>query len=174
MDQRYCVCILPMRFSSRTLFGELGRARSPTIDCSSMVLSSVLRGFVVCREPSGALETDKIRKEEDKAKIRPSSGRAQLKGMRAPSPERTWELLSCKWWPRAPRAHRAPRAPCALAALAVLAAPSRPPSGPRRPPRPTTVEEIRGEMRELRIRPALLRCLSPYVTKEKPESIYQK
>ena len=36
------------------------------------------------------------------------------------------------------------------------------------------VEEIRGKIRELRIKPAFLRCLGPYVTKEELESIYQK
>ena len=38
----------------------------------------------------------------------------------------------------------------------------------------TGVEEIRGKIRELRIKPAFLRCLGPYVTKEDLESIYQK
>ena len=36
------------------------------------------------------------------------------------------------------------------------------------------VEEIRGKIRELRIKPAFLRCLGPYVTKGELESIYQK
>ena len=35
------------------------------------------------------------------------------------------------------------------------------------------VEEIRGKIRELRTKPAFLRCLDPYVTKGELESIYQ-
>ena len=36
------------------------------------------------------------------------------------------------------------------------------------------LEEIRGKIRELRIKLAFLRCLGLYVTKEELESIYQK
>ena len=36
------------------------------------------------------------------------------------------------------------------------------------------LEEIRGEIRELRIKPAFLRRLSPYGTKEELEPIYQE
>ena len=39
---------------------------------------------------------------------------------------------------------------------------------------PAVLEEIRGKIRELRIKPAFLRCLGPYVTKEELESTYQK
>ena len=42
------------------------------------------------------------------------------------------------------------------------------------PPMTTEIEEIRGKIRRLGIRPAFLRRLGPYVTKEELESIYQK